>query len=199
VAAPTYKLVVGLGNPGPQYLFTRHNVGFLVLDAWAAEEGAAFRHEGDRFSDLASLDSGERLVKPLTYMNDSGKAVAAWLEWFKLSAADLLVVVDDVALPLGQVRLRPEGSHGGHNGLRSIERHLGTERYARLRCGVDAVPPGWALDRWVLSRFPREQEEALGEMICTARLAIECCQSEGIAVAMNRFNGRIPVEPDDGV
>ena len=187
--APTYKLIAGLGNPGSEHLFTRHNVGFLVLDAWADEEGEVFHDERARFSKFVSLDSGERLVKPMTYMNESGKAVAAWLDWLKLTVADLLVVVDDVALPMGQVRLRPEGSDGGHNGLKSIESHLGTDRYARLRCGVDATPPGWAMERWVLSRFRPEEEDALGRMIRTARLAIECCQREGIAVAMNRFNG----------
>jgi PTH1 family peptidyl-tRNA hydrolase len=189
VSAPTFKLIAGLGNPGPEYLFSRHNVGFLVLDSWVDEEGEAFHDERARYSQFVSLDSGERLVKPMTYMNESGRAVAAWLDWLKLTVADLLVVVDDVALPMGQVRLRPEGSHGGHNGLKSIESHLGTDRYARLRCGVDAVPPGWALERWVLSNFRPEEEEALGRMIRTARMAIECCQSEGIAVAMNRFNG----------
>jgi PTH1 family peptidyl-tRNA hydrolase len=194
VPAPSYKLVVGLGNPGPEYLFTRHNVGFLVLDSWADEEEQVFREERSRFSKFAALESGERLVKPETFMNDSGKAVAAWLDWLKLTVADLLVVVDDVALPMGQIRLRPDGSHGGHNGLKSIETHLGTDRYARLRCGVDAVPPGWALERWVLSRFRPEEEDALGRMIRTARLAIECCQREGIAVAMNRFNGLSPVD-----
>jgi PTH1 family peptidyl-tRNA hydrolase len=196
VSAPTYKLIVGLGNPGTQYLFTRHNVGFLVLDAWVAEERDVFHDERARYSQFVSLDSGERLVKPMTYMNDSGKAVAAWLDWLKLTVADLLVIVDDVALPMGQVRLRPEGSPGGHNGLKSIESHLGTDRYARLRCGVDAVPPGWALERWVLSRFRPEEEDALGRMIRTARMAIECCQREGIAVAMNRFNGLNPVDPN---
>jgi len=194
VPAPTYKLVVGLGNPGTEYLFTRHNVGFLVLDAWVDEEDEQFKDERARFSKFVSLDSGERLVKPMTYMNESGKAVGAWLDWLKLTVADLLVVVDDVALPMGQLRLRPEGSAGGHNGLKSIENVLGTARYARLRCGVDAVPPGWALERWVLSRFQPEEEDALGRMIRTARLAIECCQREGIAVAMNRFNGQNPVD-----
>jgi peptidyl-tRNA hydrolase, PTH1 family len=194
VPAPTYKLVVGLGNPGTEYLFTRHNVGFLILDSWVDEEDEQFHDERARFSKFVSLDSGERLVKPMTYMNESGKAVAAWLEWLKLTVADLLVIVDDVALPMGQIRLRPEGSAGGHNGLKSIESHLGTDRYARLRCGVDAVPPGWALERWVLSRFRPEEEDALGRMIRTARLAIECCQREGIAVAMNRFNGQNPVD-----
>ena len=194
MSAPTYKLIVGLGNPGPEYLFTRHNVGFLVLDSWVDEEDSAFREERAKFSKLAALESGERLVKPQTYMNESGKAVAAWLEWLKLTPADLLVIVDDVALPMGQIRLRPEGSHGGHNGLKSIENHLGTTAYARLRCGVDAVPPGWALERWVLSRFRPEEEEALGRMIRTARMAIECCQRDGIAVAMNRFNGQNPID-----
>jgi PTH1 family peptidyl-tRNA hydrolase len=194
VSAEPYKLVVGLGNPGSEYLFTRHNVGFLVLDAWADEKSARFQEERSRFSQVAQLDSGEKLVKPTTYMNDSGKAVSAWLDWLKLSPSDLLVVVDDVALPLGQIRLRPDGSSGGHNGLKSIETHLGTDRYARLRCGVDAVPPGWALERWVLSRFRLQEEDALGRMIRTARMAIECCQREGIAVAMNRFNGINPAE-----
>jgi PTH1 family peptidyl-tRNA hydrolase len=188
-----YKLIVGLGNPGSEYLFTRHNAGFLVLDAWADEEGFSFQDDRPRYSKAAQLPGGERLVKPMTYMNESGKAVAAWLDWLKLSVADLLVIVDDVALPMGQVRLRPEGSSGGHNGLKSIEAHLGTGAYARLRCGVDAVPPGWGLERWVLSKFRPDEEDALGEMIRTARLAIECCQSEGIAVAMNRFNGPKPV------
>ncbi len=191
---PTYKLIVGLGNPGAQYLFTRHNVGFLILDAWVDEEGHRFREERAQKSLSVCVDSGERLVKPMTYMNESGMAVSAWLEWLKLKASDLLVVVDDVALPLGQIRLRPEGSAGGHNGLKSIESRLGTNAYARLRCGVDPVPPGWALERWVLSKFRSDEEDALGRMIRTARMAIECCQSEGIAVAMNRFNGLSPVD-----
>jgi PTH1 family peptidyl-tRNA hydrolase len=184
-----YRLIVGLGNPGAQYLFTRHNAGFLVLDAWADEENALFREERAQFSLAATLSSGERLIKPTTYMNDSGRAIAAWLAWLKLEPADLLVVVDDVALPLGQIRLRTDGSSGGHNGLKSIETHLGTDQYARLRCGVDAVPPGRSLESWVLSRFQPEEEEVLLGMIRSARRAIECCQHEGIAVAMNRFNG----------
>jgi PTH1 family peptidyl-tRNA hydrolase len=189
-----YKLIVGLGNPGSKYLFTRHNAGFLVLDAWMDEEGLAFQDERACFSKVVQLAGGERLVKPMTFMNDSGKAVAAWLAWLNLSPSDVLVILDDVALPMGQIRLRPEGSSGGHNGLKSIEAHLGTSGYARLRCGIDPVPPGWVLERWVLSKFRPEEEDALGQMIRTARLAIECCQREGIAVAMNRFNGPKSVE-----
>jgi PTH1 family peptidyl-tRNA hydrolase len=195
VSVPTYKLIVGLGNPGPEYLITRHNVGYLVLDAWADEDSLSFKDDRARFSHAALESDGARLIKPTTYMNESGKAVAAWLEWLKLTPADLLVVVDDVALPLGQIRVRPNGSSGGHNGLKSIEKHLGTDVYARVRCGVDRVPPGWSLEKWVLSRFRPEDEDAVGEMIIQARLAIESCQSGGIAVAMNRFNGANPIDP----
>jgi PTH1 family peptidyl-tRNA hydrolase len=194
MAAP-FKLIVGLGNPGPQYLLTRHNIGFLVLDAWADEDGFAFQDERARFSLAAQEPDGTRLVKPTTYMNESGKAVAAWLDWLKLAPADLLVIVDDVALPLGTIRVRPSGSPGGHNGLKSIESALGTDAYARVRCGVGAVPPGWALEAWVLSRFQRDEEDAVGGMIGAARRAIQCCQSEGIAVAMNRFNGTASADP----
>jgi PTH1 family peptidyl-tRNA hydrolase len=131
----------------------------------------------------------------MTFMNESGKAVAAWLDWLKLAPADLLVVVDDVALPLGMIRVRPGGSPGGHNGLKSIEAAIGTGDYARVRCGVGAVPAGWALEKWVLSRFQHDEEDAVGEMIGTARRAIQCCQSEGIAVAMNGFNGTASADP----
>jgi PTH1 family peptidyl-tRNA hydrolase len=193
--AVTFPLIVGLGNPGPQYLLTRHNVGFLVLDAWADEDSLAFKQEAARHSLALQEPDGSRLVKPATYMNESGKAVAAWLDWLKLTSAGLLVVVDDVALPLGMIRVRPSGSAGGHNGLKSIETAVGTQDYARIRCGVGAVPPGWALEKWVLSRFRPEEEDAVGEMIGAARRAIQCCQSEGIAVAMNRFNGTASADP----
>jgi peptidyl-tRNA hydrolase, PTH1 family len=195
MSAPTFKLVVGLGNPGPEYLITRHNVGFLVLDAWADEDNLPFKDERARFSQAAQEPDGTHLVKPMTFMNESGKAVAAWLEWLKLTPADLLIIVDDVALPLGQIRVRPSGSSGGHNGLKSLETHLGTDAYARVRCGVGAVPPGWALEKWVLSRFGRDEEDAVGDMIVAARRAIQCCQSEGISVAMNRFNGSASADP----
>jgi peptidyl-tRNA hydrolase, PTH1 family len=193
--ATSFKLIVGLGNPGPQYLLTRHNIGFLVLDAWADEDGFRWADDRARFSQAAQEPDGTRLVKPTTFMNESGKAVAAWLDWLKLTPADLLVIVDDVALPLGQIRVRPSGSPGGHNGLKSIETIIGTDAYARVRCGVGSVPPGWALEKWVLSRFRSEEEDAVGEMIGTARRAIQCCQSEGIAVAMNRFNGTASADP----
>ena len=195
MSAPSYKLIVGLGNPGPQYLITRHNVGFLVLDAWADEDELRFQDEPARFSQVAQDPDGVRLVKPMTFMNESGQAVSAWLDWLKLRPDDLLVVVDDVALPLGQIRVRPSGSSGGHNGLKSLGAHLGTDAYARVRCGVGGVPPGWSLEKWVLSRFDQTEEDAVGDMIVAARRAIQCCQSEGISVAMNRFNGSASADP----
>jgi PTH1 family peptidyl-tRNA hydrolase len=184
-----FRLIVGLGNPGARYVGTRHNIGFEVLDAWAAVEKASFHAEKTGPADMARLGEA-RLIKPLTFMNVSGTAVRDWMEWLKLSPADLLVVVDDVQLALGQVRLRKSGSSGGHNGLRSVEAELGTADYARLRCGVGPLPEGWAMEDFVLSRFAAGDAESVKEMTAKAVEAVRSCQSEGIEVAMNRFNRR---------
>lgn len=154
-----------------------------------AAEKAAFHAEKTGPADMARLGEA-RLIKPLTFMNVSGQAVRAWMEWLKLSPADLLVVVDDVQLALGQVRLRKSGSSGGHNGLRSVEAELGMADYARLRCGVGPLPEGWALEDFVLGRFAAGDVEKVKEMTAQAVEAVRCCQSEGIEVAMNRFNRR---------
>jgi PTH1 family peptidyl-tRNA hydrolase len=184
-----FRLIVGLGNPGARYVGTRHNIGFEVLDAWTAVEKASFHAEKTGPADMARLGEA-RLIKPLTFMNVSGTAVRDWMEWLKLSPADLLVVVDDVQLALGQVRLRKSGSSGGHNGLRSVEAELGTADYARLRCGVGPLPEGWAMEDFVLSRFAAGDAESVKEMTAKAVEAVRSCQSEGIEVAMNRFNRR---------
>ncbi|HEY8965305.1 MAG TPA: aminoacyl-tRNA hydrolase [Candidatus Methylacidiphilales bacterium] len=180
-----YRLVVGLGNPGKEYDGTRHNVGFAVLDTLASN----FAKDPKGPSDCAR--EGEiRYVKPRTYMNLSGNAVRAWLDWLKLGPADLLVVVDDFALPLGDVRLRERGSHGGHNGLRSIEASLGTREYARVRCGIGPVPERWAVEDFVLARFQPDEREKAAQLVSTAADAIRYCQSRGIALAMSSFNGK---------
>jgi peptidyl-tRNA hydrolase, PTH1 family len=184
-----YRLVVGLGNPGSAYANTRHNVGFDVLDRWVHAEGIAFRD--DKRGPVETARQGDvTFIKPLTFMNDSGSAVKAWLDWLKLPPSEVLVVVDDVALMLGDVRLRKGGSAGGHNGLRSIEGRIGTGAYARLRCGIGPQPPMWALEDFVLGRFGPGEEEARRTLLETAVEALRCCQHEGINVAMNRFNGR---------
>jgi len=194
------KLIVGLGNPGREYDRTRHNVGFDAVDRLArrhAEPGAAAPSR-NRFQGLLleATIRGHRtlLLKPLTYMNRSGQAVAEAVRFHKLDAStDLLVLVDDVALPCGSIRIRSEGSAGGHNGLADIERLLGTNRYARCRIGID--PPGGIPQReYVLGRFRPDQADAVDAALDLAVGAAECWTESGIVDAMNRFNRK----PDSG-
>jgi peptidyl-tRNA hydrolase, PTH1 family len=158
------KVIVGLGNPGAEYEETRHNAGWWLLDALAEAWGVErFRVEGSQA--VATVRVGDlqvRLVRPLTYMNRSGSVLLPLRRMAGLDLTrDLLVLVDDVALAPGRVRLRPGGSAGGHNGLKSIEQVLGTREYARLRIGVGAVPPGEGLVEWVLSPMPDDDREAV--------------------------------------
>jgi PTH1 family peptidyl-tRNA hydrolase len=185
------KVVCGLGNPGPEYAATRHNLGWWVLDRVAADWGlGAFRRIG-----IASVAEGIfgghqiLLIKPLTYVNRSGQALQplATLEGFVVSR-DLLVVVDDVALDVGRVRFRARGSAGGHNGLRSIEAALGTRDYARLRIGVGAPPPGVPLADYVLAPFPPEEEERICALLPELAEAVGVWVREGIERAAQRFN-----------
>jgi PTH1 family peptidyl-tRNA hydrolase len=183
---------VGLGNPGPEYIQTRHNAGFRLADHLAARwKLGEFRH-GDR----ARMAEGDwdshrvRLLKPLTYMNRSGAVLAPLraLPEFDPSR-DLLVLVDDVALPLGRFRLRGAGSSGGHNGLKSVEGALQRQDYARLRIGVGPAPPGLDdLAEFVLAEFEPEEQETLSELLEPMAEAVECWLDEGIEKAMSRFN-----------
>lgn len=183
---------MGLGNPGPEYDGTRHNAGFRLLDHLAARwRLPPFRRDGPARSTGGSA-SGVRveLIKPQTYMNRSGAVLAPLrsLPGFD-PAFDLLVLVDDVALPVGRFRLRGAGSAGGHNGLRSIEASLRRQDYARLRIGVGPVPPGLDdLADFVLGPFDPEEEEALARLLDPMADACECWLAEGIERAMNRFN-----------
>jgi peptidyl-tRNA hydrolase, PTH1 family len=181
-------LVVGLGNPGRNFDGTRHNVGFAVLEAWARKQKFSF--QPDRLGPAEVARHGSLvLLKPQTFMNESGRAVQAWLNWLKWEIGEVLAVVDDVALPLGELRFRPGGSAGGHNGLRSLEETLGSDRYARLRCGIGPLPEGREMERFVLERFRPEERPVYAAMQERAVEALECCQAEGIEVAMNRYNG----------
>jgi PTH1 family peptidyl-tRNA hydrolase len=184
--------VVGLGNPGARYERTRHNAGFLVIDELAARTRAAGRHDRDAWVAEATL-GGEpvQLVKPLSFMNLSGEPVARLLAEQQAAPADLVVVVDDVALPLGRVRVRPQGSDGGHNGLRSLALSLGTDAFARVRIGVGVEPPPeMDLADFVLGEFRAEERPKLREVVGVAADAVECLLAEGAGPAMNRFNGR---------
>jgi PTH1 family peptidyl-tRNA hydrolase len=188
------KVVVGLGNPGLEYQRTRHNVGFDCIDRLARRVCDASQSPRARFQALAleGESGGEKvlLLKPMTYMNLSGTSVAEALRFYKLDATrDLLVIVDDIALPCGGIRLRGEGSAGGHNGLSDIQAKLGSDRYARCRIGIDA--PGQIPQRdYVLGRFREDQQPLVDDAIKVASEAAECWISKGITEAMNRFNRR---------
>ena len=189
------KLVVGLGNPGKKYEGTRHNVGFEVLDLLAARHGLAFEAApADAMqARWRRPDDTVWLVKPLTFMNVSGQAVSALLRFFKIEPGDLLVVTDDVNLPLGRLRLRASGSEGGHNGLRSIAGHLGTTEYPRLRIGVGRGDTRRDLADHVLAGFEPDEQPGIEAAIARAADAVEVWIADGLAKAMNTFN-RGPAE-----
>ena len=191
------KLVVGLGNPERSYVGTRHNVGFEVIDQLAVRLGWTKPGDFDRmaktkFDGLAfdGVVGNEKLVllKPLTYMNLSGKSVQAAMAFYQLAPQDIMVVLDDLALPVGRLRLRGSGSSGGHNGLKDIERALATNEYPRLRIGIDPAPPRVAGRDYVLGKFTPEQRALLEPALGRACGAIVTWIDKGISAAMNQFN-----------
>jgi PTH1 family peptidyl-tRNA hydrolase len=186
------RLVVGLGNPGERYRRTRHNVGFMVVDALVARTPAVpVRDASDAWVAGASLGGSEvLLVKPLTFMNRSGVAVERLAALNGVAPAELVVVVDDVALELGGLRIRERGSHGGHNGLRSLIEVLGTDEFTRVRVGVRKGDLPEDVAGYVLAEFPREDVLIVQEVIGRAAEAVECVIREGAPSAMNRYNRR---------
>lgn len=186
------KLVVGLGNPGPRYAPTRHNVGFRVVEHLAASRHIPWGAErfGGRFGRgrLGGLEVG--LLEPLTWMNLSGDAVVEALEALPVGdpGSDLLVVLDDVDLPFGRLRLRPGGGGGGHRGLEHVIERLGTRDFPRLRFGVGRPQGAAETSDWVLSRFSPEEERALAVQLPRAADAVEAALCEGLPAAMNRYN-----------
>ena len=179
------RLVAGLGNPGPQYLETRHNVGFMVIDFLASKSEVTL--DGSRSWNCKLGKWGSvLLVKPLCYMNRSGDVIGPLARYFKVQPEEMLVVVDDIALPLGRLRLRPSGSDGGHNGLRSIIEHLG-ETFMRLRVGIGSPLGGELIDH-VLGEFDQSERAVAVKAVERAAEAVEHISREGIASAMNNFN-----------
>jgi len=182
---PALRLIVGLGNPGREYRETRHNVGFMIVEQLAARERVAFRPEKSWQAEVAR--AGDLvLCKPLTYMNLSGQAVRPLSQFFKIATSEMLIVLDDLALPLGKLRLRASGSAGGHNGLRSLIEHLGTPALPRLRIGIGAAPGG--ATGHVLGRFALEEKTALTETLDRAISAIDCLRDRGLEAAMTAYN-----------
>lgn len=181
--APTW-LVAGLGNPGPRYARTRHNIGWLALDALAAEP---FREE-KRFEGEVSRAEGAWLIKPTTFMNLSGVAVRATADFYKIPHQRVLVVLDEAALPFGRLRLRPSGSAGSHNGLESVLVHFATEDVPRLRIGIGSPPPPMALSDYVLAPFAADEAGVLAAVLDRTAQAIRSVLKNGLAAAMNEFN-----------
>jgi PTH1 family peptidyl-tRNA hydrolase len=189
-------VVLGLGNPGPRYSETRHNVGFCVVEALAGRWNARPEPANGAYRAWRSMRDGRRvaLLEPLTFMNVSGEALSAWRDRHGLAPEALVVVVDDVHLPVGIVRVRARGSSGGHRGLDSVEAALGTREYARVRVGVGAAGTAAELREHVLDTFAPAEMEAARAAIGTAADAVECWIDDGIVAAMNRFNRRVRKE-----
>lgn len=186
-------MVVGLGNPGGQYAQTRHNMGWLVVDEVARRCGAVWRKEKDAEVTEVRLGPapGQKvlLVKPLTFMNASGKAVAPLVSFYKIQGTELLVVQDDLDSPFGLLKFRMGGRHGGQNGVRDIIRLLGHDAFPRLKVGISRPPPGWEVSDWVMSRWRPEEAQTLAELIRLGADAVEVWAASGLAEAQLKFNG----------
>ncbi len=193
------RLVLGLGNPGPRYANTRHNIAWRVLDTLAARFGASAAEStgSGRTRRVRIGEHDVELLQPLTFMNRSGEALVEWEQRYGRDPGSLLVVTDDVYLPLGMLRLRASGSSGGHRGLESIESALGHREYARLRVGVGAAESSAALRDHVLDEFEPAEQPALEEAIRIAADAVGIWVTEGIVPAMNQFNRRVRMEDSE--
>lgn len=189
---PVGWLVVGLGNPGPKYAWTRHNMGFLVVDELAERADIPVQRLKHKALTNTALIGGQAvlLMKPTTYMNLSGESVGQAAQFYKIPPERVLVVSDDVALPQGKLRIRRSGSAGGHNGLKSIIQHLGSDQFPRLRVGVGEKPhPDYDMADWVLGKFTGEDKKKMDQAVERAAEAIECILKDGLDRGMSRFNG----------
>ncbi len=188
--APKIKAIVGLGNPGTEYAGTRHNVGFDLIDTLAAAHGIKLDKSLYRARFGKGVIANQRVIlaKPITYMNESGVSVKQMLLKEEIALENILIVCDDIHLPVGKIRLRSKGSSGGQNGLKSIANHLTTQEWARLRIGVGEPPPGLQVD-WVLGKFNKSDRTLIDETLITCMGTAEIWLTEGIETAMNRFNG----------
>ena len=184
------KLVAGLGNIGEKYTWTRHNVGFMVVDKWAIQNDITFKENKKLLCNLVKFKKGSEdiiLIKPTTYMNLSGDAISSVMSYYKIAVEDLLVIYDDLSIELGKIRFRPDGSDGGHNGIKSIIKSLGTTNFARLKVGIGPQPPIPAED-FVLQNFYKSQLDQLKPVLKTAVEGIEFYLDEGMQKTQNFYN-----------
>lgn len=187
-------LIVGLGNPGDKYARTRHNAGFMLVEALAGKWRANWNDEKKFCSKIAKVEQGGRrlfLCEPQTFMNASGEAVGPIANFYKVAAGNVLVAVDDADLPFGEIRLRARGSSGGHHGLDSIEQHLGTRDFPRLRIGIGRRDGAREITNYVLGQFNSAENELLAKILTRASDQVECWLNDGIEKAMSRFNGAV--------
>ena len=184
------KLIVGLGNVGNKYTFTRHNVGFMLADSFALNNNLSFRDNTRLKCLMANLRTTTEdylVIKPTTFMNLSGEAVRAVVDYYKIPIEDVLIVYDDLSLELGKIRFRPNGSDGGHNGIKSVIQHLGTKDIARLKIGI-GPQPNLPSEVFVLQNFTKEELDILKDTLKKAKDGISCYFKEGIATAQNKYN-----------
>ncbi len=195
------KLVAGLGNPGPRYADSRHNIGYLVVDElarrWAADVARYHRDFEGLIGEAQALGQRVLLLKPTTFMNLSGRSVAAVRRFYKLATSDVLVIHDDLDLPVGQLRIRAYGSAGGHKGMTDVLQQLATDEVPRLRIGIDKVHPSATVE-YVLSRFEPDERPLIETAVTTAADAVACWLRAGIDAAMNQFNRRPRDRQADG-
>lgn len=184
------KLIVGLGNIGTKYTFTRHNVGFMLADSIAINNNLTFRENPRLKCFMTNLRNGVDdylIIKPTTFMNLSGESVRAVVDYYKIPVEDVLIVYDDLSLELGKIRFRQNGSDGGHNGIKSVIQHLGTKDVARLKIGI-GPQPSLPSEVFVLQNFSKEELESLKETLSKAKDGISCYFRDGLSVAQNKFN-----------
>lgn len=184
------KLITGLGNIGDKYCFTRHNAGFMAVDKLALDNNLSFRQDGKLKCYITKFKYNNDdiiIIKPTTFMNLSGEAVRAVMDYYKINVEDILIVYDDIALDLGRIRFRANGSDGGHNGIKSIIKHLGTNKFDRLKIGIGPQPP-IPSENYVLQNFPKDKLEMLKEILTTSEEAIKFYLENGIEKTQNKFN-----------
>ena len=186
------KLVAGLGNPGRDYAGTRHNIGFGVIARISDKYNIPVTGKEHKAICGKGMIGGEKVIlaQPQTFMNLSGECVRSLVDYYKLESEDIIIAYDDIDLEVGQLRIRSKGSAGGHNGIKNIISHLGTNEFPRVKVGVGGKPEGGDLVRHVLGRFSREDEKVIGEVLDVAVEAVETILSDGVEAAMNRYNAK---------
>lgn len=184
-------IIAGLGNPGEKYDNTRHNAGFLTIDALADRYGIDVREKAHKALIGKGVIEGQKVIlaKPQTYMNLSGESIRALVDYYKVTQEELVIIFDDISLEPGQLRIRKKGSAGGHNGIKSIIAHLGTQEFTRIKVGVGEKPPRMDLADYVLGRFAKEEQDTMKEAFETAAKAAVAIMTEGEDAAMNQYNG----------